>query len=232
MPTAVAAAGEGGATMIAMGGHTDSGAPFIFIDFMCSGWGARPTKDGVDGTSSIAANLSNVPVEEVELRQPVKVEEYGFVSDTGGAGKWRGSLSVVRQLRFMEQEGVLQIRSDRRKFPPFGLTGGKQGTPSWNILNPGTNQEILPTNITRPIVAGDVLRHVMAGGGGFGDPLQRDPELVLKDVVEEKISVDYACKEYGVVIDSAGSRIDFEETKRTREAFAQRDQTKTQVTTG
>jgi N-methylhydantoinase B len=220
MPTAVAAAGEGGATMIAMGGHSESGAPFIFIDFMCSGWGARPTKDAVDGTSSIAANLSNVPVEEVELHQPVKVEEYGFVPDTGGPGKFRGSLSVVRQLRFLEQEGILQIRSDRRRFPPYGLGGGRDGTSSWNILNPGTEQEILATNITCPIVKGDVLRHVMAGGGGFGNPMERDPELVLKDVLEEKISTEYALREYGVVIDEKESRLDWERTHSAREAMS------------
>jgi N-methylhydantoinase B len=224
MPTAVGAAGEGGATMIAMGGHSESGSPFIFIDFMCSGWGARPTKDGVDGTSSIAANLSNVPIEEVELRQPVKVEEYGFVPDTGGPGKWRGSLSVVRQLRFLEQEGVLQIRSDRRKFPPYGLEGGNDGTSSWNILNPGPSQEILPTNITCHIVEGDVLRHIMAGGGGFGDPLERNPALVLKDIVQEKISVDYALREYGVVVDGAESQLNMEQTKKIREAMIQQRQ--------
>lgn len=220
LPNAVGAAGEGGATMIAMGGHSESGRPFIFIDFICSGWGARPNKDGVDGTSAIAANLSNVPAEEVELRQPVKVQEYGFVPDTGGSGKFRGSLSVVRQLCFLEQEGVLQIRSDRRKFPPYGLAGGSDGTSSWNILNPGASQEILSTNITRPIVAGDVLRHVMAGGGGFGDPLERDPALVLKDIVEEKISVDYALRAYGVVVDKNDLRLDVEQTKKTRAAMA------------
>ena len=227
LPNAVGAAGEGGATMIAMGGHSDLGVPFIFVDFMCSGWGARPTKDGVDGTSAIAANLSNVPVEEVELRQPVKVEEYGFVPDTGGPGKWRGSLSVVRELRFLEHEGVLQIRSDRRRFPPYGLGGGKDGTSSWNILNPGPNQEILPTNITRPITGDNVLRHVMAGGGGFGNPLERDPALVLKDIVEEKITAGYALREYGVVVDGDRPQLDLERTRQTRKAMAQPHQSGT-----
>lgn len=218
LPTRVAAAGEGGATMIAIGGNYADNRPFIFVDFGCGGWGARPGKDGVDGTSSIGANLANVPIEEIELNQPVQIEQYGFVPDTGGPGRWRGNLSVVRELRFLEQEGVLQIRSDRREHCPYGLMGGKAGTPSWNILNPGPDQEALPTNITHPITNGTVLRHLTAGGGGYGDPFQRDPQLVLRDVLDEKITVELALREYGVVVDQEHLRVDKERTAAVRDS--------------
>ena len=180
--------------------------------------GSEAAEVAIPYASNIAANLSNVPVEEIELHQPVKVKEYGFVGDTGGPGEWRGCLSVVRQLQFLEEEGMLQIRSDRRKFLPYGLAGGREGTPSWNILNPGLNSEILPTNVTRSINRGDVLRHITAGGGGYGDPMQRDPELVLQDVIDEKISPEYAIQEYGVVIDLEHLRLDKERTVSVRRA--------------
>ncbi len=215
LPSRIGAAGEGGATMISIGGERLDDTPFVFVDFLCGGWGGRPHQDGIDGASNIAANLSNVPVEEVELYQPVQVEEYGFVRDTGGAGKFRGCLSVARQIRFLEQEGILHIRSDRRRFPPYGLDRGQHGTSSWNILNPGPDQEALPTHVTRPIVHGDVLRHMTAGGGGFGDPLHRDPRLVLQDVLDEKISREHALREYGVVVTEAFD-VDDERTLRER----------------
>jgi N-methylhydantoinase B len=216
LPGRVMAAGDGGATMIAIGGTNPNGSSFVFIDFQTSGWGARPDRDGVDGVSPVAANLSNVPVEEVELHQPARVERYGFLPDTEGAGKWRGSLSVVRELRFTGEEAIMQVRSDRRKFPPYGLEGGEPGSPSNSILNPGPRQEQLPTKLTMPIKHGDVLRHNLAGGGGYGDPLQRDPALVLEDVLDGKLSVERAAAKYGVVIDLKNERVDDAKTSSRR----------------
>jgi len=210
------AAGDGGATMIAIGGTNQNGSSFVFIDFQTSGWGARPDRDGVDGVSPVAANLSNVPVEEVELHQPAKVERYGFLPDTEGAGKWRGSLSVVRELRFTGEEAIMQVRSDRRKFPPYGLEGGEPGSPSNNILNPGSTQVQLPTKLTMPIKHGDLLRHNLAGGGGYGDPMQRDPALVLEDVLDGKLSIERAAATYGVVIDLEGESVDTAKTSSRR----------------
>lgn len=218
VPGVVPAAGDGGATMVAIGGSYRGGSAFVFVDFISGGWGARPDKDGVDGTSPILANLSNVPVEEIELRQPVMVEEYGFVPDTGGPGATRGCLSVVRQFRFLEAEGLLQIRSDRRRFPPYGLSGGHYGAESWNILNPGPKQEILPTNITRPIVGGDVIRHVTAGGGGFGDPQLRRLSAVQRDLEDGKVSPAKAMGLYRVVWDYTSAKVDEVATANLRAA--------------
>jgi N-methylhydantoinase B len=202
VPGRVPAAGEGGVTMIAFGGQLPDRRSFVFVDFSGAGWGARPDRDGVDGTSCIEGNLSNVPVEEIELNQPLRVERYGFVPDTGGPGKWRGCLSIVREFRFLADEGVMHIRSDRRRHMPYGLDGGMDGTPSWNILNPGApNEETLPTHVTRWIRRGDVLRHITGGGGGFGDPLRRDPELIRREIIEGKFSRDYARRHYEFVFE-------------------------------
>jgi N-methylhydantoinase B len=95
----------------------------------------------------------------------------------------------------------LQVRSDRRRFPPYGLAGGRPGSPSQNVLNPGPRAELLPTKFTRPVARGDLFRHVTAGGGGFGDPALREPERVLADVLDEKIDAAHALEAYGVVVD-------------------------------
>jgi N-methylhydantoinase B len=136
--------------------------------------------------------------------------------DSGGAGQQRGALAQVRQLRFLGERGVLQIRSDKRRFPPYGLAGGLPGTPSANILNPGPGQRLLPVMGLSEVKRDDVLRHVMAGGGGWGNPLDRDPELVRLDVRSEKLSPTYAFDVYGVVLDSATGEVDVAATATRR----------------
>jgi N-methylhydantoinase B len=219
VPGRVWAAGDGGNTMIAIGGTRADRKPFVFVDFESGAWGARPSIDGVDGTSTVGANMANVPVEEIELHQPVRVGAYGFVPDTGGAGVWRGGLSIVRELQFLEAEGTLQIRSDRRAFRPYGLGGGGDGSQSLNVLNPGPGEQVLPTKVTMGIRRGDVLRHLTAGGGGFGDPFKRDPALVLVDYVNGKVSAEHARQAYGVVVDESEA-VDVDATRQLR---AERD---------
>ena len=147
------------------------------------------------------SNNSNYPTEIAEVETPVRIEQYGIVQDTGGAGKYRGAMSQVREVRCLATEATLQLRSDKRLFPPYSLQGGKPGTPSWNVLNPGDRQVVLPAMGVAQMKRGDVIHHVMAGGGGWGDPLERDPELVRDDVFNEKLSVEYARREYGVAVD-------------------------------
>jgi len=223
LPGRVPAAGEGGASMIAIGGRRRDHSAFIFVDFVTGGWGARPAADGLDGNSPIAANLSNVPVEEIEAHEPLRVERYGFLPDTGGAGQFRGCLSVVRQYRFLEEEALLQLRSDRRQHLPYGLDEGRPGTPSSNVLNPGGSDERrLPTNATAEIRKGDVFRHVTAGGGGYGHPFERDRSRVLEDVLDGKISAEYAKRVYGVVMAEPATQVDEAATRALRERDAAR----------
>ena len=101
---------------------------------------------------------------------------------------------------------------------PYGLAGGRPGTPSRNVLNPGTEDRELPAKCTLTVRHGDVYRHELAGAGGGGDPFARDPERVLRDVMEEKISPAYARREYGVAIDERTGTIVPEETARLRAA--------------
>ena len=198
VPERCFAAGEGGPTMISIGTVDPDGLSHVFVDFVCGGWGGRPTKDGINGISPIGANLANVPVEQIERDYPIIVDEYSFLPDTGGPGAYRGCLSIARQLRFIGDSSVLSIRSDRRDHPPYGLDGGASGHPSANVLNPGDpDEELLPTKFTREIKHGDVLRHVTAGGGGMGVPQNRSTELIVHDLAEAKITEEHARTAYG-----------------------------------
>jgi N-methylhydantoinase B len=94
----------------------------------------------------------------------------------------------------------LQVRSDRRAFRPFGLYGGGPGKPSMNYLNPERNPAPLPSKLTMNMKNGDLFRHEVAGGGGWGDPLERDPALVLRDVLNDFVSERAARDDYGVVL--------------------------------
>jgi N-methylhydantoinase B len=139
-----------------------------------------------------------------EAEQPIRIEAYEFVPDKAGPGKFRGGVPFRRDYRFLEAEGILQVRSDRHRFPPYGLYGGEPGRPSQNWLNPETENRPLPSKLTMTIRQGEVFRHEVAGAGGFGDPLERDPAAVARDVLNEVVSRAAAAADYGVVIDDGG----------------------------
>ena len=200
-PDVVPACEVGGDTGISVGGYREDRTPFVFLEFLFSGWGGRPDRDGIDGCASVVVNFSNNPAEVIEAEYPLQILNYGFLPDTGGPGKYRGGLALVREYRFTEKEGTLQIRSDRHRSKPYPLNGGHPGTLSANVLNPQKEALALPAKTLLTINNGDILRHTLAGAGGHGNPLQRDPERVLDDVRNEKVSLDAAREIYGVAID-------------------------------
>jgi N-methylhydantoinase B len=203
LPGKVKAAGDGGNTGISIGGYDDERKPFIFVDFYCGVWGARPWADGLDGNSHMMANMASQSVEVIEAETPLQLLAYEFEADRAGAGKFRGGVPFRRDYRFREREAVLQVRSDRRDHRPFGLYGGSPGKPSENYLNPDAENRSLPGKFTITVKRGDVFRHVLAGAGGWGDPLERDIAAVLRDVRNELLSLAKAADDYGVVVDTA-----------------------------
>lgn len=218
IPDQAIAASEGGPTLFAIGGQHDN-KPFVLTEVMVGTWGARASADGIEGISNPAANLSNNPVELIEAELPLEITQYGLVTDSGGPGRRRGGLAFKREYRLLAEEAVFTLRSDRRDHPPYGLGGAEPGGGSSNVMNPGTPREMqLPT---MPMAAlqirkGDVFRHVSAGGGGFGPAFEREPELVLEDVLDEKVSLAAAAERYGVVIDRATMNVDTAGTDRRR----------------
>ncbi|MBH67141.1 MAG: methylhydantoinase [Rhodospirillaceae bacterium] len=222
MPDSVTADTTGGSTLPTISGYIN-GKAYVFCETFMGTWGATSEHDGQEGVPHMGANQSNVSVEMIEQDYPIRINQYGFVADSAGAGKYRGGLALMREYEALHDDTVLNVRSDKRDFPPHGLFGGKEGKPSKNILNPGRNDRLLPVLMTEveQLQKGDVFRHVMAGGGGYGDPLKRDPRYVLKDVIEEKVSIDSAKAEYGVVIleSDDGLVIDNYATTSTRQSM-------------
>ena len=208
LPDKVFAASDGGNTGITIGGYDDERKPFVYVDFTCGTWGARPWADGLDGNSNIFANMASQSVEVTEAEYPLQILSYEFVADRAGAGRYRGGTPFRRDYRFLETEGLLQVRSDRRDFRPYGLYGGSPGQPSRNAMNPGPGERPLPSKLTETILEGDVFRHELAGAGGWGDPLERDPQAVLRDLRNELIGEARARDDYGVIVDRARWRVD------------------------
>ena len=200
-PDRVMAAGEGGNTVVCIGGYeAGSQTPFILVDMINGAWGGRAGKDGIEGVTNPSQNMSNMPVETLEARYPIRIEEYALRADSCGPGLHRGGLGLVRQYRLLADEAVLQLRADRARIAPYGLFGGGRAAPSRNVLDPDGRSQELPSKLTRNMRGGEVIRHEQAGGGGYGDPLSRDPELVAADVADEKISRAFAAEKFGVIL--------------------------------
>ena len=201
VPDNVTADTTGGSTLPTISGYIN-GKAYVFCETFMGTWGGTSKHDGQEGVPHMGANQSNVSVEMIEQDYPIRINQYGLVSDTGGAGQYRGGLALMREYESLHDGALLNVRSDKRDFPPHGLFSGKNGKPSKNILNPDSKHKILPVLMTEveTLNRGDVFRHIMAGGGGYGDPLKRTPELVLKDVIEEKVTIAGAREDYSVVI--------------------------------
>ena len=209
VPDRVPAAGEGGNTVVCLGGYREDGSPFIIVDMICGAWGGRPDKDGIEAITNPSQNLSNTPVETMESQHPVRVEEYALVPDSCGAGEYRGGLGVARSYRLLADEASLQLRADRMKIRPYGLAGGDEAGPAVNeITTREGNHLSLPSKINRKMDRGQLVRHVQPGGGGFGDPFMRDPQRVARDVWNTKISAGYARERHGVVVDPDTGELD------------------------
>ena len=207
LPGRVPAAWGGGEIGLSFGGYHPNRKAWVYLEFNNDGpRGGGPNIDGADGMASPVLNMANTPIESIESDQPLLVERFGLVPDTGGAGEFRGGLGIVREFRLLAEEATFQLRSDRTNFRPWGVEGGKDGTPTQNTLNPGTPEEQdLPGKHLMTLKKGDLYRVIQAGAGGYGNPLNRDPQAVLEDIQQQKLTPAYARQEYGVVLDPQGN---------------------------
>ena len=220
LPEKVCAAGKGIICNISFGG-TDprSGKVYTFYETIGGGYGARPTKDGIDGIQYHLTNTQNAPVEEIELSYPVLVERYELIPDSEGAGKFRGGLGMRRDYRFIGGPAIFSVQSDRAKFAPWGLFGGLDATPSRYTVNPDSDEPLeLPSKSTVRLKPGDIVSVQTPGGGGYGSPLERDPEMVLRDIIDGKVSLKRAEQLYGVVVDLTPRKVDYEATGSLRQS--------------
>lgn len=199
-PERVPADGEGGNSLISIGGEDDAGRPFVYVELFSGSRGAGPGFDGPAGVPHPGSNNANMPIEIAESTYPLRFRQYGLVEDSAGAGQWRGAPSLVREFTYLGRDAAVQVRSDKRDHPPFGLVGGGRGTSSMTTVDHGGDVTVRPVMGPSPIRTGDRFRHELASGAGWGDPLDRDPTAVLADVRNGLLSVARARADYGVVV--------------------------------
>ncbi len=175
-------------------------APFLMFDGIGVGWGARATADGTDAVYFVAQE--NYPVEFLENGYPVRLRTYGILTDSCGAGQYRGGCGIVREYDVLAEEAIMAIRIDSVKNPPWGMAGGMSGGTGRIVLNPGTNHahEFQPLSDGNMLKRGDVLRIETGGGGGHGHPFDRPAEMVAEDVAGGFVSIEAARNLYGVSV--------------------------------
>jgi N-methylhydantoinase B len=159
----------------------------------------------------------------MELKWPVIVESRALRQDSGGAGKFRGGLGLATQVKSVGEGRWTLGQTGREKYPPWGLQGGKPGASSDHLLRLPGEADFKSVDVVRHWVpANSEAMIVTAGGGGWGDPLERDPEKVRWDVMEGFVSLKAAREEYGVALDPNTLDIDLEETARLRAEFGRK----------
>jgi N-methylhydantoinase B len=154
---------------------------------------------------SSAFNASNIPVEAQEAVQPIIVERFELIPDSGGPGRQRGGCGIRRDMRILGEDVKLTNLSERQKFAPFGLFGGEPGALGATVINPGEPSERkIGGKASLDLEYGDVVSFRLSGGGGYGDPTERDPEAVAEDVRLGLVSITAARDRYSVVIGPDG----------------------------
>ena len=195
----------------------DAGQWLLCTDGIAVGHGARPFGDGLDAIYQ--RHNENYPGEFMEMEYPLRLERYAISTDSGGPGKYRGGCGVIRDVRLLADEGTFGLRVENNLFPAWGVAGGMGGGLSRVVLNPGTpdEREIRAFSDDNHWKRGDLVRIHTAGGGGWGDPLERDISMVLDDVLDGFVSLDAARESYGVIINPNTQRIDGEATEEQRQ---------------
>ena len=184
------------------GRHPKRGATYVYPESIGGGAGAFADMDGQDAVHVHTVNSTNLPAEALELEYPLLLDEYALVPDSGGAGRHRGGLGIARQIRILEDGTVFSLRSDAHVIPAPGAHGGKPSSVTRAIRNPGTPQaEVLHSKASGLVLqAGETVRIETLGGGGWGDPAERAPEALARDLREGKVTPAAARRDYGEAV--------------------------------
>jgi N-methylhydantoinase B len=205
VPDKIPAAGAGQAAvfLVAVPDEARPGSLRVsVVEPLCGGSGGRPTKDGVDGTDSLTGGLRNIPIETLEAEMPVLIEQYALREGSAGAGRFRGGHGVNIAVRLLAPQATVTARNiDRYRFRPWGRDGGDPGSlgDAWLVHADGQRQQVGRPDVLH-MIHDDVLILSSQGGGGFGDPLTRDPERVAQDVRNELLDAAAARSDYAVVL--------------------------------
>jgi N-methylhydantoinase B len=209
-PWAVPAGHLGDIPMCLISGHDRKGRRFVFFEPVPGGHGGRPTEDGVSATVCFhEGDTPDVPVEVQEATFPILVEESALDVDSAGVGKFRGGLGYRRTFRMLSPSATLQLNIDRHQCVPWGLHGGGAAQPNRAYIQgaPGDEWELVLKRDGIQLGPGARVRLIGGGGGGLGDPAERDPAAVQRDVAAGYISAAAAADNYGVVVDATTGEI-------------------------
>jgi N-methylhydantoinase B len=213
---------KGGANHVYVGGiNSNTGSPFVFYEYPAAGVGAFQGDDGNNAVRNYYESdiTSMQPIEAVEQKFPLRIEHLGLREDSGGDGQWRGGLGCRRAVRVLSNDTQFSVLSDHNIIPPFGICGGGAGAPNrFSVIRDG--EEFLPPSLPGkvsgfPLQEGDIVLYQTSGGGGCGDPLERDRQAVLQDVAEGYVSREKAAQVYGVAFE--GDSADLAATEDLRE---------------
>ena len=200
------------------GFNTETQEYWVYLEVDEGSYGGRPSRDGLDSVDCLIANTRNNPIEELEWRFPMRTERYELRDEPCAAGRTRGGIGMVRVNRFLV-DTIVTCEGERHDTDvPWGIFGGHDGVNASMIRNAGqANEEPWPSKVTAArLSAGDTLQITVPNSAGYGDPLERDPELVLSDVLDGYTTIELAERDYGVVIDRETLALDTEATTRLR----------------
>ena len=183
-------------------GGTDprTGKSFVMYDLGFGGYGGRADSDGPEALAPVV-NCRNIPIEVHEHNNPVRIKKLELITDSGGAGQYRGGCGLRKDIELLADQATITLLGDRHKFAPYGLFGGHAGANAQTILNPDGAAEALGSKSVHQLKRGDVVSFRLAGAGGYGNPADRDPAAVKRDLADGFISPDHAMQNYGVDLD-------------------------------
>jgi N-methylhydantoinase B len=192
-----------GGPVVFFGNDPRTGHAFVTQSIEGGGWGGRPTGDGESASVSVCqGDVRNAPIEKMELRWPILVRRRELRQDSGGPGRYRGGLGLETEVEGLVEGQWSLTDMGRQQYPPWGIEGGKPGAAEATLMKLPTETAFKPVSVVRHLVpAGTCAVVATAGGGGWGNPFERDPKLVQQDVVDGFVSMESAARDYGVVID-------------------------------
>jgi N-methylhydantoinase B len=200
-PKQVMACSQGTSAILTLGGvDPRSGRHYVSYETIKGGFGARPTKDGINVVASTISNTMNTPVEVLEMAFPFRVERYEINTDSGGPGQWRGGCGARRTWRMLAgADAIGTLCMERMRSAPFGLLGGKPGaTAVVTLTTPDGKSRQLPSKGAFAAAPGSVVEMITPGSGGYGSPRERDPKLLGTDLLNGYVTLEAARRDYGV----------------------------------
>ena len=224
-PDRVIAASNSSVTTATFSGiHPETGQFYVYLETIAGGQGAHSAGDGLSGVQVHMTNTSNLPIEALEREYPLLVERYALRTDSGGAGKYRGGLGIQRDIRALHDGVTFSGLADRQRMAPWGLDGAGEGAVGRFLLQRTDGSESTLSSKVSDVAlkAEDLISVRTPAAGGYGAPMLREPQAVLRDIIEGKVSAHAATELYGVVLKENEIAVDEGKTWQARAARMQR----------